>query len=90
MEHELKTDPAMFLDSYCGAKTFELRYDDRGYQVGDTLRLRETRHSAAAMAAGEPLEYTGNEIRQLVTYILRGPVFGLPPKWVIMSVEPSL
>ena len=87
--HVLKTDPFM-LDTICaGEKTFELRQDDRGFKVGDTLVLRETVSSAAQMRDGAALEYTGRELPVTVTYILRGPVYGLKDGWVIMSIATS-
>lgn len=86
MEHLLKTDPAVFDDVAAGNKTFEIRFDDRGYQVGDTLRLRKTLHPGAAMRAGAPLVFTGDECVRVVTHILRGPLYGLAEGWVILSV----
>lgn len=39
--HELKTWPAPFQGVWEGLKSFELRKDDRGYALGDHLRLLE-------------------------------------------------
>jgi ASC-1-like (ASCH) protein len=39
MVHELKTLPKYFKAVREGRKTFEVRKDDRGFQVGDTLVL---------------------------------------------------
>lgn len=39
--HELKTLPAEFQAIEDGDKTFAIRWDDRGYQKGDKLGLRE-------------------------------------------------
>ena len=39
--HDLKILPAYFDDVAKGRKTFELRFDDRGYFKGDLLLLRE-------------------------------------------------
>jgi ASC-1-like (ASCH) protein len=63
--HELKIWPEYFEPILDGRKTFELRQTDpsRDFQVGDTLRLRETLRG----------EYTGRELMALVTYILDGP-----------------
>jgi Domain of unknown function (DUF3850) len=39
--HELKTWPEFFARLVSGEKTFDVRKDDRGYQAGDVLVLRE-------------------------------------------------
>lgn len=85
-EHVLKINPWAFSTQLLGIKSFELRFDDRDYQVGDQLLLRETEFDSAEMSAGAPLAYTGREVRRRVTHILRGPVYGLESGWVIMSV----
>jgi len=75
--HELKLWPDFYRPLVAGKKTFELRYDDRGYAVGDVLHLREfeatTRH------------YTGRETRRKITWI--GKAFGLQPGFVCMALE---
>lgn len=86
MIHELKTDPEVFTASSLGKKTFEVREDDRGFEEGDVLFLRETRHTGEEMRGGEmPLIYTGRHEMMEVTHILRGPIYGLMEGWVIMS-----
>lgn len=64
--HELKIWPTWFMDVATGRKSFELREDDRGFQAGDLLKLREyvPRDSGG--------HYTGNEVLVSVTYLLRG------------------
>lgn len=85
--HELKTDPKVFQQTWEGRKTFEIRKDDRDYQSGDVLVLRETLFSGAQMTAGAVLHYTARSVVQAVTGILRGPVYGLTEGWCIMSVS---
>ena len=88
--HELKTDPEVFNDVFESCKSFEIRRNDRKFQVGDTLCLRETEFTGEQMrsdALKYPLEYTGRETTREVTYILRGPIYGLQDGWVIMSIE---
>lgn len=81
MQHDLKTWPAFFAAVLAGDKRFELRRDDRDYQVGDTLLLREW--------DPETQEYSGREVTAPVTYIVRGPKFGLEAGNVVMSLGAS-
>lgn len=83
--HRLKTDPAVFEAVVTGKKTYEIRFDDRGYQVGDVLVLRETAATGEEMKNGAPLIYTGREYTDQVSHILRGPCYGLADGWVILS-----
>lgn len=62
--HELKTWPEFFEPVLTLRKTFELRLNDRGYQVDDTLHLCEWNPAARA--------YTGRQILKRVTYVLEG------------------
>lgn len=95
MHHELKTDPEMFQAMIDGGKTYELRKDDRGFQVGDKLTLKETRYTGKEMRApwlpgdpeAKPFEYTGRTTGRVVTHILRGPICGLAEGWVILSCK---
>ena len=78
MTHELKISPDYFWDVYYGRKNFELRKDDRGYQVGDQLLLRE-------WVGGE---YTGREVmpNKPISYILRNcPEYGLMDGYCILG-----
>lgn len=60
MTHELKITPEYFQDIQYRVKTFEIRYNDRNYQIGDVLLLREfNKHSG----------YTGQSVSVTVTYI---------------------
>ena len=84
--HELKTDPIVFGQTWRDEKLYEIRYDDRAFKVGDSLLLRETKHSGVDMATGLSLEYTGREILVYCVSILRGGIYGLERGWVIMSI----
>ena len=86
-EHKLKTDPAVYDAVRTGVKTFEIRFDDRGYQAGDILILCKTRYTGAEMVAGAMLDYVDGKITCEVKYILRGPIYGLANGWCIMSIE---
>lgn len=50
---------------------------DRGFEVGDQLLLQ--------CWNPETERYLGTEALLTVTYVMRGPVFGLMPGWVIMG-----
>lgn len=63
--HELKTWPVHFREVASGNKTFESRLDDRGFETGDQVRLREYVPDLV-----NP-EYTGREITATIGYILR-------------------
>lgn len=78
MTHELKTWPEYFQAVYDGLKPFELRKDDRPYNVGDVLRLREY----------EPMTdtYTGRVIDVEVTYCLRG-FAGIEAGYVVIGIR---
>ena len=85
--HELKTDPEVFDMVKIGRKKFEIRKNDRKFNMGDFLLLRKTVTTGQQMSAGEPLEYTGDEVKLLVIHILYGPLYGLEKGWVIMSIH---
>lgn len=50
MIHELKTWPIHYRAVVSGHKTFEVRRNDRGFQVGDVLRLQEYSPSTSCPA----------------------------------------
>ena len=60
-EHELRCWPEFMVGILDGSKTFEIRKDDRGYAVGDTLRLRGWDPNTEA--------YTGQEAVRTVSYL---------------------
>ena len=61
--HELKTINPHFKKVWLGEKTFELRKDDRGFNVGDTLLLQEY--------CPKDGKYLGRTIEKKVSHILR-------------------
>ena len=84
-EHLLKCDVESFCGIWDGRKTFEFRKDDRGYQAGDVLVLREWGHLAGAAGTA----FSGRELRRVATYIVRGPSYGIPVGFVVMSIAPA-
>ena len=66
----------MYFDAIAdGRKTFEIRKDDRGFNPGDVLELREF--------AGE---YTGRSLWRHVTYITD---YEQKPGYVVMAILPT-
>lgn len=88
--HELKTWPEYFESVRSGVKRFELRVDDRPFDVGDTLHLREYEPgSIHPKPEGTARGYTGRELKVPVLYALRDPSGSmLPPDIVAMSIGP--
>jgi hypothetical protein len=82
--HTLKVWREPFIALWLGRKCFELRRDDRGFHLGDTLELVEWDSHANAE--------TGRAIIALVEYIVRSddpvPWAGcLQPDHVCMSIR---
>lgn len=77
--HELKIYPESFSAVVSGVKTFEYRFNDRDYRVGDILRLREYSPTNDT--------YTNNEVEAAVTFVLSGGQYDIPPGYVIMSIK---
>ena len=76
--HQLKTWPIFFNRMGDGQKTYELRKNDRDFQVGDIIILMEW--------APESSEYTGEELRYEITHVLTQTEFGLQPGYCILSL----
>jgi len=75
--HEIKCDPIHFANVEKGVKSFEIRKDDRGYQEGDVLHIREFDRTLQA--------YSGRFVARVVTYILRDDQY-LQPGYVCMAI----
>ena len=83
--HELKTDKEVFDAVWEGDKTYEIRFNDRGFEELDVLYLKETVYTGEEMKTGSPLEFTGREIKAVVSHILEGQ-YGLQSGWCILSI----
>jgi hypothetical protein len=79
MRHELKCWPEYFQPIIDGLKRFEVRKDDRSFQQGDELLLREYDMRDD--------HYTGREAVVDVIYLLRGESWALQPGIVVMSID---
>lgn len=77
--HNLKTWTQFFDQIVVGYKRFEVRKNDRDFQVGDYLMLQDW----------DPVKfnYTGRVLLVQVTYKMDGGSFGLEPGYCIMSIS---
>lgn len=75
--HELKILPEYFNEVDSQNKHFEIRKDDRDYQVGDFILLKEFENGS----------YTGRETGCFkITYILRNcPEYGLAEGYCVLG-----
>ena len=79
--HHLKIWPPYFRAVRDGLKTFEVRKNDRNFQPGDALVLKEWDPAAG--------RYTGHKCNVIVTYVLAGdPLqsFGIADGYVVMGI----
>lgn len=83
--HYLKTWPEFFASLASGEKQFELRNDDRHFEVGDELLLREYDPKTQ--------QYSGRETRRRISYVLRhrpeagcAATYGLIPGYAVLSL----
>lgn len=80
MIHELKTWPCYYDRIIEGKKNFEVRKNDRDFQVGDTLSLHRYDPETEA-------RYSGKIITANVEYILHGPNFGIQEGYCVMGIR---
>lgn len=93
--HELKTDPDPFRKVWEGDKKFELRFNDRGFDAGDLLVLKETNISYAMQERAKrendklmpEMQFTGRSIVCRTNCVFFGPHYGIQEGWVCMSLE---
>lgn len=77
--HELKTEPPYFQAVLDGRKRFEVRKNDRGFEEGDKLLLKE--YDADVHV------FTGRRIEVTVTYITD---YEQQPGYVVLGIAPTM
>lgn len=87
MIHELKTHPQYFSMVFAGTKKFEVRKNDRNYQLGDELLLKEFVPKGYYEDGLNDDKYTGRILHRRIDYILIGGQFGVEPGYVVMSLS---
>lgn len=85
MKHDLKCWPEFFDAIASGIKTFDLRNNDRNFQVGDSLLLHEYDPTQS--------KYTGRFLERRISYILGhrpdagcAATYGLRDGYVILAL----
>lgn len=75
--HDLKINPIHYAAVVDGMKTAELRLNDRNYQSGDDLMLREYNE--------DKQQYTGSKCTAYVQHV--ADVGDILPGYVLLSIE---
>jgi hypothetical protein len=89
--HYLKTWPTFFKEVESGRKAFEIRRDDRKFDVGDVLILQEWDPDLAAKDDNPSAGYTGRDMRKLVTYLLLAKeCSGLKDGYCVLGLGPDI
>lgn len=76
--HNLKINKKYFMDIYSGIKTFEIRYNDRNYQVGDIIQFSVINDAKEVFM--QPVT------KYIITYILDYPE-ALKPGYIILGIK---
>lgn len=83
MRHTKNVRPALFCRIDDGSKTFLVADNDTGFQLGDTVLLKEFDEEPVNPTSDSPKGYTGNELEFGVGYVLslgvNNVVFSLLP-----------
>ncbi len=74
--HYLKILPEYYILIDEGIKTFEIRFNDRDYKVGDILHLQEFVNG----------EYTGRELTKEISYMIDSPDY-CKDGFVVLSIK---
>ena len=84
--HELKISDWYFSAVATGLKPYEVRKDDRGYQLGDKLRLREICHDTGEYTSRE---FTTPPIRHMLYGSKQFKWLGIKDGFVVLSWRPG-
>ena len=94
--HTLKSWPEPFAAVENGSKTYEIRKDDRGFMVGDRLKLCEWEPNAERVelfcgrmirVSGDGCGFTGRKILVEVTHKTHGGSWGLPGDLCVLGIR---
>lgn len=84
--HELKIKHAYLVDVALGIKTFELRKNDRDYQVGDLIHFIDIREDGNEFKGVEPC--IDKNALYVITYMLKNvEKYGLHKDYCILGIR---
>ncbi|MFX1236323.1 MAG: ASCH/PUA domain-containing protein [Promethearchaeota archaeon] len=78
-EHKLKIWPEFFNAVLDGTKKFEIRKNDRNFQVGDKIILKEWNPSAE--------KFTGRSLAKWINFIVPGGKFGINKDFCVIGLK---
>ena len=82
--HELKIKHEYLVEVARGVKTFELRKNDRDYQVGDLIRFIDIKQDSK----GDCDIYIDEDDLYKITYVLKDvPQYGLDKDYCILAMK---
>lgn len=91
MKHALKLDKKYWPAMLDGRKTFEVRFNDRDFQAGDTLVMTRFDSKASARPAAPPWDPKPpapcvETVERYVTYVLHDFDAALKPGYVVLGL----
>ena len=85
--HELKIKYEYLVEIARGAKTFELRKNDRDYQVGDLIHFVDIKDTKQNDKCDCDIYIDNNDLYK-ITYILKDvPQYGLDKDYCILAIK---
>ena len=81
MAHRIKLLEKYAADVFDGTKPFEIRKNDRGYKVGDVVSF------VVVNAKGDPVKHPINDAFFVISYLLKGPLYGLEEGYVVFALK---
>lgn len=86
--HELKILHEYLIDVSIGKKTFELRKNDRDYQVGDLIRFIDIREDDSTANKNQIEPNIDENTLYRITYVLKGvEQYGLDKDYCILAIK---
>lgn len=89
--HELKVLDTFYPSLLDMSKPFEMRKNDRGYEVGDTCIFKEMIWDCGTLGEDRQFDYTGHKCVRHVSYVLTHEMWNAVPEgFVILGLKEVL